>query len=236
MKSQYKRILLKISGEGLAGDGKNGIDAGVAVSVAKQIAALRKNGTEVCLVIGGGNFFRGGTCGLPVDRSDADHAGMLATVMNALIFKSVLESLDTPAEVFSALDMPQVCSLYTYDAASLALRCGKTVIFAAGTGNPYFTTDTGAVLRAAEMHCDIMLKATQVDGVYDADPRMHPEAKRYDVITYAEVLQKRLKVLDMTAAALAEDVNLPVMIFAMRGENSVVNAVNGTEKCTVIKK
>lgn len=237
MKPKYKRVLLKISGEGMAGTAKTGIDAAVVMRTAAQIAELQKNGVQVCVVIGGGNFFRGAkNAGEMMDRSVADQIGMLATVMNAMAMKSALEKLGSPVCVFSGISVPQVCDNYTFREAYKALTDGKTVIFAGGTGSPYFTTDTGAALRAIEMHCDILLKATQVDGVYDSDPRENPHAKRYDKVSFSEVLEKHLNVLDMTAATMAQDADLAVMIFALKNKNSIVNAVCGNEKCTIIKK
>lgn len=237
MKPKYKRILLKVSGEGLAGAGKTGIDADVVLQTAQQVAELQKTGVQVCLVVGGGNFFRGAkNAGTLMDRSVADQIGMLATVMNAMALKSALDKIGASCKVFSGISVPQVCDDYSFDKAYDALQSDKIIIFAGGTGSPYFTTDTGAVLRAVEMHCDILMKATQVDGVYDADPRVNSQAMRYDEISFSEVLRKHLNVLDMTAATMANEANLPVMIFALNGKNSIVNAVCGNEKCTIIKK
>lgn len=237
MKPKFKRIMLKISGEGLAGTDKTGIDTAVVMKTARQIAELQKAGVQICVVIGGGNFFRGAkNAGKMMDRSVADQIGMLATVMNAMTLKSALESISVSAAVFSGLNIPQLCDAYNFRNSIKAVSENQVVIFAGGTGSPYFTTDTGAALRAIEMHCDILLKATQVDGVYDSDPRYNPQAKRYDEITFSEVLEKNLNVLDMTAAAMAKDADLPVMIFALNNENSIVNAVYGKEKCTIIKK
>lgn len=235
MKPIFKRVMLKISGEGLAGAKKTGFDAEVIAKLALQIDELHQSGVQVCIVVGGGNFFRGAKSG-GMDRSVADQIGMLATVMNAMALKSALEGLLTPVKVFSGINVPQVCDYYTFREASKALSENNVVIFAGGTGSPYFTTDTGAALRAIEMHCDILMKATQVDGVYDNDPRFNKQAKRYDEITFAEVLEKHLNVLDMTAVTMAQEANLPVMIFALNAENSIVNAVCGKEKSTIIKK
>lgn len=237
MKPKYGRVLLKISGEGLAGAGKTGIDSEVVTKLALQIGELYQNGIKVCIVVGGGNFFRGAKNACAgMDRSVADQIGMLATVMNAMALKSALENLLTPVKVFSGISVPQLCDNYSFREAIRAVNEGNVVIFAGGTGNPYFTTDTGAALRAIEMHCDILMKATQVDGVYDSDPRNNPQAKRYDQITFSEVLAKNLNVLDMTAAAMAEGADLPVMIFALNEENSIINAICGNEKCTIIEK
>ena len=237
MKPKFKRVMLKISGEGLAGSDKTGIDTAIVMKTAQQISELQKAGVQVCVVIGGGNFFRGAKdAGVMMDRSVADQIGMLATVMNAMALKSALENMSVPVTVFSGINIPQLCDFYNFRNAIKAVRENQVVIFAGGTGSPYFTTDTGATLRAIEMHCDILMKATQVDGVYDADPRYNPQAKRYEKITFSEVLEKNLNVLDMTAAAMAKDADLPVMIFALKKENSIINAVCGNEKCTIIKK
>ncbi|MBQ8482020.1 MAG: UMP kinase [Alphaproteobacteria bacterium] len=237
MKPKFKRVMLKISGEGLAGADGSGIDAEVITKIALQINELHQDGVQICIVAGGGNFFRGAksVC-TGMDRSVADQIGMLATVMNAMALKSALEGLLIPIKVFSGIRVPQVCDDYTFKEASRAMLDGNVLIFAGGTGSPYFTTDTGAALRAIEMHCDILMKATQVDGVYDADPRINPNAERYDTITFSEVLAKHLNVLDMTAVSMAEAADLPVMIFALNGEKSIVDAVYGKEKCTIIKK
>ena len=237
MKPKFKRVMLKISGEGLAGADKNGIDTEIVTRLALQIKELHQSGVQVGIVVGGGNFFRGAKNACAgMDRSVADQIGMLATVMNAMALKSALEGLMTPVKVFSGISVPQVCDDYTFREAFQAINENNVVIFAGGTGSPYFTTDTGASLRAIEMHCDILMKATQVDGVYDSDPRTNPNAKRYDTITFTEVLTKHLNVLDMTAVSMAEAADLPVMIFALDGENSIVGAVCGKEKCTIIKK
>lgn len=236
MVPRFKRILLKLSGEGLAGEDKTGINMSVVRKLADEIKRVRRLGVEVCVVIGGGNFFRGAkNAGEQIDRSEADQIGMLATVMNALTLKSALNSMDCPAEVFSGLVLPQVCETYIFRRAIKAVEDGKVIIFAGGTGCPYFTTDTGAALRAAEMHCDVIMKATQVDGVYSADPRYYPDAVRYDNISYAEVLEKHLNVMDMTAISMARDNALKIMIFAQKEEDSIIKAVCGEAKCTMIQ-
>lgn len=237
MTPKYKRILLKLSGEGLAGEDKNGISIPVLRHLAQEITEVYRLGVQICLVVGGGNFFRGAkNAGDLLDRSVADHMGMLATVMNALALKGALEQCGVKTRIFSGLAVPQVCQTYNFAEAIKAVENGEIVIFAGGTGCPYFTTDTGAALRAVEMHCDVLMKATQVDGVYDADPRNNPAAKRYDNISYAEVLEKHLNVMDMTAVAMARDNNLPVMIFAQKGEKSIMQAACGLAKCTIIKE
>lgn len=236
MKPLYKRILLKLSGEGLAGEDKTGINPSVVARLASEIDEVRRLGVQVCLVIGGGNFFRGAkNTSAMMDRSVADQIGMLATVMNALTMKSALNSIGCPAVIYSGLNIPQVCEAYNFRNALKSVENGEVVIFAGGTGSPYFTTDTGAALRATEMHCEVLMKATQVDGVYSADPRSDANAVRYDTITYAEVLEKHLNVMDMTALAMLRDTGIPTMIFAQAGDKAVLKAVCGEVKHTIIK-
>lgn len=237
MKPEYKRILLKLSGEGLSGGSGFGINHSVVTALAESIAEAHYLGVQICVVIGGGNFFRGvKNSAAYMDRSIADQVGMLATVMNALTIRSALESISCPAAIFSGLDVPQVCERYNFRGAVSALEQNKVVIFSAGTGSPYFTTDTGAVLRALEMHCDAVFKATQVDGVYSADPRFNPEAVRFDNISYADIMAKHLKIMDMTAIALAEENNLPIVIFSQAEKNGIIKAICGQAKSTTIKK
>ena len=236
MKPLYKRILLKLSGEGLMGDKAFGMDDGVIRSLAAQIREVRGLGVEVCLVVGGGNIFRGAKeASKGLDRSVADQVGMLATVMNALYLQNALEKLGIEARVLSGLSIPEVCEDYIYRRALRHLQKNRVLIFAAGTGCPYFTTDTGAALRASEMKCDALLKATQVDGVYDADPRQNAGAVKYNEISYDEVIAKGLGVMDLTAVSLAKDNRIPIVVFAQRGENALLNAVTGQGECTIIK-
>lgn len=236
MEPEYKRILVKLSGEGLSGAKGFGIDMTRTKSLARQIADITQKGVQTAVVIGGGNFFRGAkNASEYMDRSVADQIGMMATVINALAIKSALEFFKVKAVVFSGLRVPDVCADYNFEAALRALNDNQVVIFAGGTGNPYFTTDSGAALRAVEMHCDVLLKATQVDGVYSADPRTNPDAKRYETISYDEVLNKKLNVMDMTAIAMLRDNNVPVLIFSQKEENAVLKAVCGKIKCTTIK-
>lgn len=236
MKSNFKRILLKLSGEGLAGENKTGIDMDIVLQLAENIARIRNENVQLCLVVGGGNFFRGAkNAGAYMDRSEADQIGMMATVINALALRSALQQIKCPAEIFSGLAIPQVCKTYKFSDAIQAVEENKVVIFAGGTGAPYFTTDTGAALRAIEMHCDVLLKATQVDGVYSADPRYNPQAVRYDKISYDEVIEKQLNVMDMTAVAMVRDNHLPVMIFALHEQDSLLKAVRGEIKHTMIQ-
>lgn len=236
MKPLYKRILLKLSGEGLMGDKAFGMDDGVIRSLAVQIREVRGLGVEVCLVVGGGNIFRGAKeASKGLDRSVADQVGMLATVMNALYLQNALEKLGIEARVLSGLSIPEVCEDYIYRRALRHLQKNRVLIFAAGTGCPYFTTDTGAALRASEMKCDALLKATQVDGVYDADPRQNAGVVKYNEISYDEVISKGLGVMDLTAVSLAKDNRIPIVVFAQKGENALLNAVTGQGEFTIIK-
>ena len=236
MKPQYKRVLLKLSGEGLMGDKEFGVSPEVVSRLAEQIKQIHKLGTDVCIVIGGGNIFRGAKeAAKGMDRSVADQIGMLATVMNSLFLQDALIKAGVSAKVVSGLRMPQVCEDYSYRKVMSYLQNHEVVIFASGTGSPYFTTDTGAALRAAEMGCDALLKSTQVDGVYDSDPRFNPDAKRYETISFAEVEEKKLKVMDMTAITMAAENNIPIMVFAQKGKKSIVEVVCGLAECTIIK-
>ncbi len=237
MKPIYKRILLKLSGEGLMGDKSFGMSAEIIENLARQIKAVHDAGVEVCVVVGGGNIFRGAKeASKGMNRTVADHVGMLATVMNALYIQNALEKNGTSARVLSGLNIPEVCEHYVYRRALRHLEKGRVVIFAAGTGNPYFTTDTGAALRASEMQCDVLLKATQVDGVYDSDPKTNPQAVRYDTVSYDEVIEKQLKVMDIAAIALARENNIPVVVFAQSGKDALEKVVSGKGNFTVIKK
>ena len=236
MKPLYNRILLKLSGEGLAGENKTGINPEIVARLAAEISEIRKMGVQICLVIGGGNFYRGAkNADKAMDRSVADQVGMLATVMNALVMKSALDAADCPAVVYSGLSVPQACDTYSFRNAVQSLESNQVVIFAGGTGSPYFTTDTGAALRATEMHCDVLMKATQVDGVYSADPRYDATAVRYDSISYTEAIERHLNVMDMTALAMLRDTKIPTMIFAQAEEKSILKAVCGEVKHTIIK-
>ena len=218
------------------GDKAFGMDDGVIRSLAAQIREVRGLGVEVCLVVGGGNIFRGAKeASKGLDRSVADQVGMLATVMNALYLQNALEKLGIEARVLSGLSIPEVCEDYIYRRALRHLQKNRVLIFAAGTGCPYFTTDTGAALRASEMKCDALLKATQVDGVYDADPRQNADAVKYNEISYDEVIAKGLGVMDLTAVSLAKDNRIPIVVFAQKGENALLNAVTGQGEFTIIK-
>lgn len=235
MKPKYKRILLKLSGEGLMGSRAFGMDEEVIASLAAQIKAVHDNGVEVCIVVGGGNIFRGAKeASKGLNRSVADQVGMLATVMNALYLQNALEKIGTPARVMSGINIPAVCENYIYRRALRHLEKNRVIIFAGGTGNPYFTTDSGAALRASEMGCDVLLKATQVDGVYSDDPKKNAAAERYEHISYDEVIRKGLKVMDLTAVALAKDNNIPIVVFAQKGEDALLHAVSGEGSFTII--
>lgn len=236
MKPQYKRVLLKLSGEGLMGDKEFGVSPEVVTSLAEQIKQIHKLGTDVCIVIGGGNIFRGAKeAAKGIDRSVADQIGMLATVMNSLFLQDALIKAGVSAKVVSGLRMPQVCEDYSYRKVMSYLQNREVVIFASGTGNPYFTTDTGAALRAAEMGCEALLKSTQVDGVYDSDPRLNPAAKRIDCLTYDEVIKKELKVMDISAVVLAKENKVPIIIFNQHEGDALLKAVCAHGKFTIIK-
>ncbi len=236
MKPIYKRILLKLSGEGLMGDKSFGVSPEVVTSLAEQIKDIKKLGVDVCVVIGGGNIFRGAKeASKGLNRSVADQIGMMATIMNALYIQDALEKKDIKAKVISGLRVPQVCESYTYRRAIRYLEQGVVLIFAGGTGNPYFTTDSGAALRASEMGCDAILKATQVDGVYSADPKVDSSAERYEFISYDDVIQKGLRVMDLTAISMAKENGIPIVVFSQHEQNAIKNAICGKGKFTIIK-
>ena len=232
----YKRVLLKLSGEALMGPTEFGIHMPTCLTFAEEIAgAIRETGVELCLVIGGGNIFRGlAGAASGMERSQADSMGMLATVMNALAMQSALEQIGTPVRVQSAIPMNTVCEPFIRRRAIRHMEKGRVVIFAAGTGNPYFTTDTGAALRAAEMNCHAMLKGTQVDGVYSADPKKHADAERYDRLGYQEVLARDLRVMDASAVSLMRDTNIPIVVFSLHNKGGLVDVLRGTGTSTVI--
>lgn len=232
---RYKRLLLKVSGEALMGQQPYGIDMSVAARIAKDIASAVQAGAEIAVVVGGGNIFRGLTgAAKGMDRATGDYMGMLATVMNALALQNALEHQKTPARVLSAIPMPAVCESFVRPKALSYIAKGHVVVFAAGTGNPFFTTDTAATLRAIEMNCEAVAKATQVDGVYSADPKKDPNARRYDKLTYSDVLAKDLKVMDGAAIALARDNQIPVLVFSIEEPGNLLNVLRGTAKATVI--
>jgi uridylate kinase len=224
----YPRVLLKISGEALMGEQAYGIDVNVARSVAEEIKAVHDLGVQVAVVVGGGNIFRGVSKSAGnMDRSSADYIGMLATVMNAVVLQDALEKVDVQTRVLSAIDIPQLAESFIRRRAVRHLEKARVVIFAAGTGNPYFTTDSAAALRALEIKADIILKATKVDGVYSADPMADATAKRFSEITYQQVLEKQLRVMDASAISLCMDNNLPIIVFNMREPGNIRRVVLG---------
>ncbi len=224
----FNRILLKLSGEALMGEQNYGIDTKVAESVAQQIKDVHKLGVEIAIVVGGGNIFRGVSKSAGnMDRSSADYIGMLATVMNACVLQDALEKLNVYTRVLSAIDNPQLAEPFIRRRAIRHLEKKRVVIFAAGTGNPFFTTDSAAALRALEIKADIILKGTKVDGIYTADPLTNPDATRFDEISYQEVLEKQLKIMDASSISLCMDHDLPIMIFNMRKSGNIVKAVEG---------
>ncbi len=232
---EYRRVLLKLSGEALMGDLDYGIKPKVIQRIASEIAVARNSGVEIAVVIGGGNIFRGaGLARAGMDRVTGDHMGMLATVMNALAIQDALESLDVFARVMSALQINAVCEDYIRRRAIRHLEKGRVVILAAGTGNPFFTTDTAASLRAIEIGADVLLKATKVDGVYDADPMSNPDAKRYKSVSFDQVLADKLSVMDATAIVMCRDNDLPLRIFDLTQENALVEAMSGADIGTVV--
>ena len=231
----YKKILLKLSGEALMGDQEFGISSDVIASYAKQIKEIVDLGVEVSIVIGGGNIFRGlSGAAQGVDRVTADHMGMLATVINSLALQNSIEKLGVPTRVQTAIEMPKVAEPFIKRRAQRHLEKGRVVIFGAGTGNPYFTTDTAAALRAIEMETDVVIKATKVDGIYDKDPVKYPDAKKYEPVTYNEVLAKDLKVMDATAISLCRENKLPIIVFNSLIEGNLKKVVMGKHIGTIV--
>jgi uridylate kinase len=231
----FKRILLKLSGEAAMGDQAFGIDPATVARVAGEVKAAKATGLELCLVIGGGNIFRGmAGAAKGMDRATADYMGMLATVMNALAMQDALEQQGVETRVMSAIPMASVCEPYIRRRAERHLEKGRVVIFAAGTGSPYFTTDSGAALRAAELKCDALVKGTSVDGVYDSDPKTNPKAVRYDSISFDRVLSDNLKVMDAAAIALCRDNSIPIVVFNIREEGNLARVLAGSGVSTVV--
>jgi uridylate kinase len=234
-KSRFKRVLLKVSGEVLMGDTPYGIDMNTVNAVARDVAEIAGLGVELCLVIGGGNIFRGlSGAAKGMERASADYMGMLATVMNALAMQNALERHGVDTRVQSAIPMASVCEPYIRRRALRHLEKGRVVIFAAGTGNPFFTTDTAAALRAAEMGCDALMKGTSVDGVYTADPKRDPTAERYDRLSYLEVLAQDLKVMDASAISLMRESGIPIIVFSIRRPGALLDVLTGDGVHTVI--
>ena len=232
---RYSRVLLELSGEALMGDGTYGIDPNVATRIASEVADIQSLGVQTAIVIGGGNIFRGVAAGARgMDRSTADYMGMLATVMNALALQDALEQQGVATRVLSAIEMRAVAEPFIRRRAIRHLEKGRVVVFAAGTGNPYFTTDTAAALRAMEVKADVILKATKVDGIYTADPVKDPAATRYEAISYLQVLQDRLQVMDATAISLCMDNKLPIVVFNLRTPGNVRRVVSGEPVGTTV--
>ncbi len=235
-KAVFRRLLIKLSGEALMGERSYGIDPGTVDFIAREIRDTLKTGAQVALVIGGGNIFRGIEASAQgVERTSADYMGMLATVINALAVQNALEKLNIPTRVQSAIEMRELAEPYIRRRAVRHLEKGRVVIFAAGTGNPYFTTDTAAALRAMEIGADVIFKATKVDGVYSADPVKEPRAKKYDRISYLDVIKKGLKVMDSTAITLCMDNHMPIVVFNLKGKGNIKSLVAGKKVGTIIE-
>ncbi|WP_085809647.1 UMP kinase [Sphingomonas sp. TZW2008] len=233
----YKRILLKLSGEVLMGEGGLAIDPAVTARVAEEIADVKAQGYELCVVVGGGNIFRGlAAAAKGFERATADYMGMLATVMNALAVQNALEQIGIDTRVQSAIPMESVCEPFIRRRAVRHLEKNRVVIFAAGVGSPFFTTDSGAALRAAEMNCDALFKGTSVDGIYDADPKKVADAKRYETISYDTVLSKNLKVMDASAVALCRDSNIPIVVFNIREHGNFAAVLSGEGVSTIVQE
>ena len=231
----YRRVLLKVSGEALMAESGFGIDPVVTARIARDIKTAVDMGVVVGVVIGGGNIFRGVSLAAKgADRVIADHMGMLATVMNALAMRMALEAIDVPSVVLNALNMPQISETFSQRRLQEHLEDGKVVVFAGGTGNPFFTTDTAAALRASEMRCDALFKGTQVDGIYDSDPRTNSEARRFDRLTHTQVLNNGLAVMDAAAVSLARDAGIPVIVFSIHTEGEFGRIISGRGRCTTV--
>ncbi len=233
----YKRVLLKISGEALLGSESFGLDLGELKTIAEEVAQVHELGTQIAVVVGGGNIFRGaGEKQTKIERTTGDYMGMIATVINALAFQNMLEGAGVPTRVQSAIEMSQVAEPYIRRRAIRHLEKGRVVVFSAGTGNPFFTTDTAAALRAMEISAEILMKATKVDGVYSDDPLVNPEAEKFNTLTYEYVLEKRLKVMDSTAIALCMDNNMPIVVFNLKKRGNMIRAVKGEAVGTLVKR
>ena len=231
----YRRILLKVSGEALMGEGSYGIDGSTVNRIASDIAEVHREGIQICLVSGGGNIFRGiSGAAAGMERASADYVGMLATVMNALTIQHALEKIGVETRVLSAIPMATVCEPYVRRRAIRHMEKGRLVIFAAGTGNPFYTTDSAAALRAAEMGCDALFKGTKVDGVYSSDPENDPKAKRYSRLSYMDVLARDLKVMDASAISMARENGIPIIVFSIRRSGGFITVVNGKSEHTII--
>lgn len=235
MALKYKRILLKFSGEALMGSGEFGLDTDTLKSVVSQVKELHDLGIEIGIVVGGGNIFRGAQIqGSGIQRTTGDHMGMMATVINALALRDVIESMGMKSQVLSAMSIEGVSTGFNANSVKKQLAEGEVLVFAAGTGSPFFTTDTAAALRGIEIGAEIVLKATKVDGIYSADPKKDPTATRYQFLTYDEVIQKNLQVMDMTAFVLCRDHNMPIRVFDMFKDNAVIRIVKGEDEGTLV--
>ena len=234
---KYRRVLLKVSGEALMGNDAFGINIDVVDRIARDVKEAHEAGTQICMVVGGGNIFRGlAGSAKGIDRSTADYMGMLATVMNALALQAGLERAGVASRVQSAIAMNNVCEPYIRRRAIRHMEKGRVVIFAAGTGNPFFTTDTAAALRAAEMGCDVLMKATQVDGVYSADPKKDPDAIRYDSLSYHDVLARDLKVMDASAISVSRENGIPILVFSLGDSGALAKVLAGQGRATIIEE
>lgn len=234
MDNKYTRVVIKISGEALAGENGFGLNNAVIAGVVEQIAKVRNMGIQIGIIIGGGNFWRGRQ-GADMDRTTADHMGMLATVINSLAMQDALEHAGVPTRVMTAIEMPRVAEPYILRRAIRHLEKGRVVIMACGTGNPYFSTDTGAALRAAEIQADVLLQAKNIDGVYDSDPKKNPDARKYDKIVYLDVIKDGLQVMDTTAVSLCMENHIPIVTFALNEKDSIYKAATGQKIGTIIE-
>jgi uridylate kinase len=236
MTSNYQRVLLKISGEVLMGDQEFGLDPATVSRIAEDVREVYETGTQICLVVGGGNIFRGVSgASAGMDRTNADFMGMLATVINSLALQNALENLSVDTRIQSAIPMASVCEPYIRRRAIRHMERKRVVIFAAGTGNPYFTTDTAAALRASEMSCDVLLKGTKVDGVYSADPTIHADAKRYDKLSHFDILRNDLQVMDAAAITLCRENNIPIIVFSIHDKGEVNRVISGNGRFTLVE-
>lgn len=234
MDNKYSRVVIKISGEALAGENGFGLNNNVISRVVEQIKKVRNTGIQIGIIIGGGNFWRGRQ-GTDMDRSTADHMGMLATVINSLAVQDALEHAGVPTRVMTAIEMPRIAEPYILRRAVRHLEKGRVVIMACGTGNPYFSTDTGAALRAAEIQADVLLQAKNIDGVYDSDPKKNPDAKKYDSIAYLDVIKDGLQVMDTTAVSLCMENHIPIVTFALNEQDGIFKAATGQRIGTIIE-
>ena len=234
MDNKYTRVVIKISGEALAGENGFGLNNAVIAGVVEQIAKVRNMGIQIGIIIGGGNFWRGRQ-GADMDRTTADHMGMLATVINSLAMQDALEHAGVPTRVMTAIEMPRVAEPYILRRAIRHLEKGRVVIMACGTGNPYFSTDTGAALRGAEIQADVLLQAKNIDGVYDSDPKKNSDAKKYDKIGYLDVIKDGLQVMDTTAVSLCMEIHIPIVTFALNEKDSIYKAATGQKIGTIIE-